>query len=135
MHNAERFHEGMVVPPVMLFDLTRDPLERENVADSPEYREAFTRLNDLLWSYLERYTCPILNGPIEHAVAHGIEDISFGLLEANQEMVPQHHADLFRDNPIGGLIVAAALWGFTQKPTKQPVVPPEYLPMLDQEQI
>ncbi|MFO8006802.1 MAG: sulfatase [Candidatus Brocadiia bacterium] len=49
---------------VELYDLENDPLETQNVADSPDYADLRQELDGLLWNWLERVDDPILRGPV-----------------------------------------------------------------------
>ena len=50
-------------PVVQLFDLERDPLELNNLADDAAHAEIFAELDGKLWQWLEQMDDPILSGP------------------------------------------------------------------------
>jgi N-sulfoglucosamine sulfohydrolase len=47
-----------------LFDLKSDPLERENMIDSPQYKNIATRLKKKLARWMEKTDDPLLKGPV-----------------------------------------------------------------------
>ena len=51
-------------PVVQLFDLEKDPHEREDLAASPEYAGIVGDLSDRLWRWMEDVDDPILDGPL-----------------------------------------------------------------------
>lgn len=51
-------------PVVQLFDLEKDPLEFENVAEDPAYAEIRKDLSDRLWTWMESVNDPSLMGPL-----------------------------------------------------------------------
>ncbi len=51
-------------PVVQLFDLVRDPLEFDNVAEDPAYADIRKDLNDRLWKWMESVGDPSLKGPL-----------------------------------------------------------------------
>ena len=57
-------------PVVELFDLERDPLEFESVAQRPEYADIYRDLSDHLWDWLEAVGDPILRGPVPTPYFH-----------------------------------------------------------------
>ncbi len=57
-------------PVVELFDLERDPLEFDNVAQQPEYAEVYRDLSDRLWDWLEAVDDPLLRGPVPTPYYH-----------------------------------------------------------------
>ncbi len=57
-------------PVVELFDLERDPLEVDNVAQRPEYAEVYRDLSNRLWGWLEAVDDPILKGPVPSPYYH-----------------------------------------------------------------
>jgi N-sulfoglucosamine sulfohydrolase len=52
------------LPMVELYDLHADPLEVQNLADSPEHAAIRSELDAKLWQWLENMDDPILQGPI-----------------------------------------------------------------------
>jgi N-sulfoglucosamine sulfohydrolase len=51
-------------PAAELYDLDADPLERDNLSGSIDYRETESSLNALLWSWMVETADPLLQGPI-----------------------------------------------------------------------
>lgn len=51
-------------PVVHLFDLEKDPHERNDIAQSPEYADILRDLSDRLWSWMEEVGDPLLQGPL-----------------------------------------------------------------------
>jgi len=56
--------ERQLAPTALLFDLERDPLERNDVAGDPAYAEVLDDMNGRLWRWLESVDAPILRGPV-----------------------------------------------------------------------
>ena len=48
-----------------LYDLTKDPLEEENLIDNPAYREILKDLRQKLKSWMETTNDPLLKGPVQ----------------------------------------------------------------------
>ncbi|MFW6190870.1 MAG: sulfatase [Candidatus Bipolaricaulota bacterium] len=51
-------------PEEELYDLMEDPLEKENLAEDPEYSEVRDNLSDVLESWMKKTNDPILEGPV-----------------------------------------------------------------------
>ena len=51
-------------PVVELYDLRRDPHERKNVAQLPDYGKVVRELSDELWRWMEQVGDPLLEGPL-----------------------------------------------------------------------
>jgi len=51
-------------PVVELYDLRRDPHERDNLAQSQQYAAVVRELSDKLWAWMERVEDPLLKGPL-----------------------------------------------------------------------
>lgn len=51
-------------PVVQLFDLEKDPLEFNNIAEDPEYADTRKDLSDRLWAWMESVGDPSLKGPL-----------------------------------------------------------------------
>jgi arylsulfatase A-like enzyme len=51
-------------PVAQLFDLQKDPHERNNLAGQPEYAGIVRDLSDKLWRWMQRVEDPILDGPL-----------------------------------------------------------------------
>ena len=51
-------------PVVQLFDLEKDPLEFNNIAEDPEFADIRKDLSDRLWEWMESVNDPSLNGPL-----------------------------------------------------------------------
>lgn len=66
MFNAKEFRKNSSLSHEMLFDLEKDPDEKENLVNNPGYTETGKEFADLLWSYLERNGSPILKGRMYH---------------------------------------------------------------------
>jgi arylsulfatase A-like enzyme len=52
------------LPVVELYDLEKDPLELENLAEQPDHQEIRQELSNRLWHWLEEVRDPILHGPV-----------------------------------------------------------------------
>jgi Arylsulfatase A and related enzymes len=50
--------------PVMLFDLECDPMERQNLAEEPKYREIRDNLRSVLQNHMEQTEDPLLKGDV-----------------------------------------------------------------------
>jgi hypothetical protein len=49
---------------VQLFDLQKDPHERNDLAGQAEYADIVRDLSDRLWRWMQRVEDPILDGPL-----------------------------------------------------------------------
>lgn len=51
-------------PVVELYDLKKDPRERNNLVQLPEYADVVRELSDKLWAWMEQVADPLLEGPL-----------------------------------------------------------------------
>ncbi len=57
--------EDMTANPIVeLYDLTHDPHEFHNLADSPDHADTYAALSERLWRWLEAVADPLLVGPV-----------------------------------------------------------------------
>jgi len=61
-HRPEVFREPR--PEELLYDLTADPLERDNLADSPAYAGVLAELRERVEGKMRRTNDPLLSGPV-----------------------------------------------------------------------
>jgi arylsulfatase A-like enzyme len=80
-----------VVPPnhahsqhetVELYDLKKDPLEQENVAKHPEYKEILEDLRGKLYAHMQETSDPLLNG----AITSPMHDSGVGFLKSGAKV-------------------------------------------------
>ena len=64
---------GQPRPEEELYDLEKDPWEKENLVERPEYEKIRDELRARLTRFLEETSDPLLQGPVRHPGRKGYE--------------------------------------------------------------